>query len=175
MKIIFLDVDGVLNKALISSNSEPDDVIKGAGWMNKSLVKNLNKLTDTTDAKIVVSSSWRSDSVEETAKHIGSFGVTGEIIGVTKRFGQYSVRGNEIAAWIRDNEALLGCKYWHFKQYIIIDDDSDMLLSQAPHFIHTDAFAGLSESKAYVAEGRLMSFVNIEEGKTSCDVNVCTD
>ena len=36
-------------------------------------------------------------------------------------------------------------------QYVILDDDSDMLLVHADHFIHTDGYLGLSQSDAIQA------------------------
>ena len=33
-------------------------------------------------------------------------------------------------------------------QYVILDDDSDMLLEQADHFIRTDAYLGMSQEDA---------------------------
>lgn len=42
-------------------------------------------------------------------------------------------------------------KNWNYKEigsdfnYVILDDDSDMLLEQAEHFVKTDTLLGLSE------------------------------
>ena len=54
MKIIFLDVDGVLNHQQTSARC---GVFIG---IDKHLVKNLRKIVDATDAKIVLTSSWKS-------------------------------------------------------------------------------------------------------------------
>lgn len=164
MKVIFLDIDGVLNKALVPSGSEEADILKVLphGWMNKSLIKNFNELIKETGAKVVVSSAWRHDSTEENQNMLNAFGIECEVIGQTQHLGRYHVRGNEIKAWLEDNESLLDCgTYWNFKQYIIIDDSSDMLFSQSEHFIHTDSYAGLSVSAAYKAARKLNSLVNI--------------
>lgn len=163
MRIIFLDIDGVLNKGLVASNSDKSDVLKVLpyGWMNKSLIANLNDVTDKTGAKIVISSAWRYKSLGENQKMLKAFGVKGEVIGQTPRLGQHSVRGNEIHAWINENKDLLGVYPSDFKQYVIIDDSSDMLLWQAEHFIHTDAYAGLSQHAAHRVKLRLNSLVNL--------------
>lgn len=163
MRIIFLDIDGVLNKALVASNSEESDVLKVLpyGWMNKSLVENLNKITDETKAKIVVSSAWRHSELEKNKKMLKSFGVKAEVLGSTPHLGRYSVRGNEIKAWLDDNKEILGGCSFKFKQYVIIDDSSDMLLEQAEHFIHTDAYAGLSNHAAHKVKLKLNSLTNL--------------
>jgi len=163
MRIIFLDIDGVLNKALVASNSESSDVLKVLpyGWMNKSLVENLNKITDETGAKIVISSAWRCSGLGENKKMLKVFGVTGEVVGQTPHLGQHSVRGNEIKAWLYENKEVLGADSFNFKQYVIIDDSSDMLLEQAEHFIHTDAYAGLSNHAAHRVKLKLNSLTNL--------------
>lgn len=52
------------------------------------------------------------------------------------------VRGNSIAKWLSDN--LHGCIGEY--QYAIVDDDDDMLMRQAGHFVQTDAYTGITES-----------------------------
>lgn len=162
MRIIFLDIDGVLNKALVSSGSEESDIleVKPYGWMNKSLVENLNEITTKTGAKIVVSSTWRRKTKEENQEMLKAFGVTGEVIGQTPHLGKYTVRGNEIKAWLVENKEVIGCWYWDFNQYVIIDDDSDMLLEQANNFINTDPWIGLSKRSAYKAIRKLETMIN---------------
>ena len=53
MKVIFLDFDGVIT-------------IPPKWYLKADKIKWIKKIVDETDAKIVVSSSWRMDSVEET-------------------------------------------------------------------------------------------------------------
>lgn len=69
-KFIFLDIDGVMNSNLFYSertqDKRYDEWIKdhsqhiawGACNIDPKAVKRLNKITDATKAKIVVSSSW---------------------------------------------------------------------------------------------------------------------
>ena len=58
------------------------------------------------------------------------------------------VRGNEIHSWIKDNEALTGEAYHDYKNYVILDDDSDMLYWQRNNFVHTSWKKGLTEEEA---------------------------
>jgi hypothetical protein len=160
MKIIFLDIDGVLNceKAYRSGecnyvkwnweNGTEDHHQSFCSW-SKEL---LNKLIDETDAKIVISSTWRSSGIEFMRKVWELEGMSGEIIGITPSFrgdinGYTIPRGCEIdyylehdlkfnhINWDKDTQQ----KYMDrsgVENYIIIDDDSDMLYGQRNHFVH---------------------------------------
>ena len=160
MKIIFLDIDGVLNseKAYRSGecnytkwnweNSTEDHHQSFCSW-SKEL---LNKLIDETGAKIVISSTWRSSGIEFMRKVWEIEGMHGEIIGITTNFrgdinGYNIPRGCEIEHYLKYD-----LKFSHInwdkdtqqqymdrsgiENYIIIDDDSDMLYGQRNHFVH---------------------------------------
>lgn len=163
MKILFLDIDGVLNKKELLSESNESDIIRfnDYGHMNVSLINHLNELTNENDLKIVISSKWRRETLKENKAMLSLFGITGEVIGHTPQLGQYSVRGNEIRAWLMENEDLLGCSHQNFKEYIILDDESDMLLGQEFNFIHLDPCAGFSDTAKYRASRRLQMLSNI--------------
>ena len=67
MKVIFLDVDGVLNSQQLFEKCEDDQLIS----VDEDNIKNLKTIVDATGAKIVLSSSWRygwaehSDAVQD--------------------------------------------------------------------------------------------------------------
>ena len=65
MKVIFLDIDGVLNTPA-SIKLAPIFVEGAPTWygrhlhaFDKNCISALNKITDATKAKIVISSTWR--------------------------------------------------------------------------------------------------------------------
>lgn len=149
MKIIFLDIDGVLNNQVMFEYE--DDIIGTfGGQLSRRCVTQLNEITDKTDAKIVVSSTWRLD--DNITEYLPSAGVTGEIIGITPVLkDRFSLRGNEIHAWIVQNETLIGKHYRDFHSFIILDDDSDMLYWHRENFFNTDAYSGLTPNLAYKA------------------------
>lgn len=130
MKIIFLDFDGVIttyySKYKISIEK----------------VKLIEKLIEETDAKIVISSSWRhgSKNAEEfTKKYLSEISdsiFAKSIIDLTKVFSP--VRGEEIQKWIDDhiNE---------IDSYVILDDELDMLDEQLYNFVQTDGYEGITE------------------------------
>jgi hypothetical protein len=151
MNIIFLDIDGVLNceefyKARLKmehQNAYPLNQIcqERVGW--------LNELCASIGAKVVISSTWRSDGLEVMQNLFNQLGGTFEVIDITPHLGRYTVRGNEILAWIENNYALLGKHRHEFHTYAIIDDDSDMLLWQRDHFFQTDTYSGLTPNTCY--------------------------
>jgi len=64
MKIIFLDIDGVLNHQLWFKNQKNKKVIDTDLEYNRSMIDEtrvdlLNDLIKETKAKVVISSSWR--------------------------------------------------------------------------------------------------------------------
>src|SRR5436305_6195221 len=66
MKVIFLDIDGVLN---CSKTPNPRDF---PYIVDKKLLARFKKLMDRTGAKVVLSSSWRCDPVGRfAARHYG--------------------------------------------------------------------------------------------------------
>lgn len=159
MKIIFLDIDGVLNCESAYKNGECNYV----EWTNHLGEKDhhqsfclkskelLNRLIDQTGAKIVISSTWRSSGIEFMKSVWQHEGMHGEIIGVTPNFrgdidGYTIPRGCEIEKWLNDTgfshinwDKSVQQEYIDktgIENYIIIDDDSDMLYGQRHHFVH---------------------------------------
>ena len=127
MKIVFLDIDGVLNshklmKKMGHEDYDLDDLI------DPDAVSLLNNRTDATGASIVVSSSWRLNYLGQPqgltrlcALLKDRHGIKAPIIGMTpeKRNALRNVRGKEIQTW-------LDCAPVQVDDFIIIDDDSDM-------------------------------------------------
>jgi hypothetical protein len=101
-KIIFIDIDGVLNRedTIYIAEIDPD------------LVAILKKIVSKTKAKIVLSSTWRLSEISRNkVKEYIKF------IDVTPDFG-LKPRGEEIASWLN--------KHPEVEKYAILDDDSDM-------------------------------------------------
>ena len=162
MKIIYLDIDGVLN----CEKAYRDGFCKYQEWPDTKREdgKNyhqtfyppskdlLNKLILSTEAKVVVSSTWRHSGLEFIKNVWTRENMEGEIIGITPSFrgdieGYTIPRGCEIEFHL---EEVMGFHHinWSKKKqeeymeksgvdnYIIIDDDGDMLYSQRNHFVH---------------------------------------
>lgn len=157
MRILFLDIDGVLN-----SNDfyvQRQELIKAGTYnveyplseFDPKCMKLLDDFCGENDIKIVISSTWRhGKSVEELQKLFNHFGDNFEIIGKTPSLRHDAVvRGNEILWWMKQNEELIQNYYCDFNNYVILDDDSDMLLWQKDNFIKVDRFVGLTPQNIF--------------------------
>jgi hypothetical protein len=176
MKIIFLDIDGVLNSQdwyIFRRENVAMDATEAQYpfyEFDPRAVARLNRIIEETSAKIVVSSSWRSgQTVETLQKLLNSVGVVGEVVGLTPHLwcrkpyedmcGYRIPRGCEIDWWL-DNHGEFQRINWSkeeqlkymnkaiVKNYIILDDDSDMLYCQREHFVHTGHDHGLTDELA---------------------------
>lgn len=156
MNIVFLDIDGVVNTLII--NTKPFDTQRGQitrdGFYyklnmpddlevsNRQAVMWLNKLCKDTDAKIVITSTWRMgiNGLEDTKQALRNSGLLDEIeiIGETPvaRNTFNHIRGEEIQQYLNNNQQI--------KNYVIIDDDADMLPSQKEHLVQTDNYTGFT-------------------------------
>ena len=120
MKVIFLDIDGVLvtrNSIKYQYLNFPDDT---SIRFSKNAVRNLNKLIRLTKAKIVISSTWRLfHSLEELQNIFKKQGITGKIISTTSieraPVEEDIPRGQKIADWL--------ARHPEVEKYVIIDDD----------------------------------------------------
>lgn len=153
MNIIFLDIDGVLNCQLFYTEQGKNN---GGTYCENQICKErvswLNALCLDVDAKVVISSTWRlGRTVDELKSIFLEVGGTFEIIDKTPNLRHEGcVRGNEIYHWVEKNRELLGVmSASDFHTYVIIDDDSDMLLWQREHFFQTDSYSGLTPNTCY--------------------------
>jgi hypothetical protein len=132
MKIIFLDIDGVLN-------------VYGQGYdkfgqlFHKHFEDNLKWIIEETEAKIVISSTWRFAGLERMQEMWRERNLPGEVIDVTTDLALYQdsgenyervERGHEIQEWIDEHQT-------EVTHYLILDDDNDMLISQQGNFVRT--------------------------------------
>ena len=131
-KIIFLDFDGVIT------------TYKSKWKLDQEKLDLLKEILDATNSEIVISSSWRHYDLPSTIKFITEpsyfvpfpFPFCDKIIGITKKLKNRS-RGEEIDLYLKEN--LKDLRY----NYIILDDNNDMLKCQQKNFILTDCDDGL--------------------------------
>ena len=152
MKVIFLDIDGVLN------NNDTEESINGWVFVDDNLIENLAYVIEKTDAVVVLSSSWRSGYygmqkgapdddeqwgiyeykalVERLKKH------SVHIYGHT-RWPESSNRGEEIKAWLDEHNV---------KDFVILDDYDARISEYFPdNFVKTDWRYGLTMTSALKA------------------------
>jgi len=108
MKVLFLDIDGVLNCPSTRNPRHFPYVV------DRRLLARLHKLLDRTKAKVVLSSTWRLDPVGLfAAKHWDV-----PFIGVCPDKPR-SPRRKEILSWLADHPGTT--------RYAVIDDEDDEL------------------------------------------------
>lgn len=108
-QIIFLDFDGVL----CPINDKIDDGKDKFGPLfNAECVKQFNSIIAATDAKIVITSSWRQYlSLWQLRRMWRKRNMSGKIVGRTPQL--QTNRGDEIDKWLTNNRV-------HY--YVILDD-----------------------------------------------------
>lgn len=143
MKVIFLDVDGVINNNYyyLESDKEEDQCYQ---FLSKRLIENLKRIVDETGAKLVLSSSWRS-SLDDNLKPrsvMGQYLVEAlskdglflydktEVLGIN--------RYEEIKTWIKNHPQTT--------RYVVLDDSDYSWKDLSVNWIRPDANTGISES-----------------------------
>lgn len=153
MKIIFLDLDGVLNSENFFSKRRNNFFLpqEGDSQINPSAVELLNELLDRTNAKLVLSSTWRlgRNGLEKTkiALRAAGFQFNHRFIGVTPNLVYADIeteatRGDEIQAWLTGREV---------EAFVILDDNADMA-HLLPYLIQTSSKTGLTARDCEAAE-----------------------
>ena len=135
MRVLFLDIDGVLNRRGTKERCG------GYLGVDRELSRRFLTWLRGTDVKVVLSSTWRLhpemwDHLREAG--IKFDGVTPDL--VRKRVsGVYeaTVRGDEINKYLDD--------FPQITSYAILDDNSDMLEHQKPFFVQTDEDIGIED------------------------------
>lgn len=125
MKVIFLDIDGVMNCENWITSIPKQDVLRlrsingynvGSIFYPLSVLV-LNEVIEETGAKIVISSCWRADfsyNVDNARDLFKLNGVKGDIIDFTPSIN--SIRGEEIQAWLDSHNDI--------ESIVIIDDET---------------------------------------------------
>ena len=114
MKIIFLDIDGVLN---CETTQERWERFVG---IDQKLVSRFMNIINQTGAKVVLSSTWRLE--DNWREVMAQNGLTCEFIDRTIHLPEQT-RGQEIQNWLDNHSGT-------FEKYAIIDDNTDLLPNQ---------------------------------------------
>ena len=128
IKVLFLDVDGVVNSEKTFERSP-----RGVIGIDPYLAFMVGQIILVTDAKLVLSSSWRGykEGEEEIEKQIYP------IYDKTPHLDNNGIRGVEIKEWLK--------KHSDVETYAILDDDDDMLPEQKKNFFQTSFKEGITE------------------------------
>lgn len=139
MKLIFLDMDGVIctDRAHYSQGEDPNI------WHNSSLDREgiglLNRLADDYDATYVLSSTWRTHYDQKWMEdHLRKFGWTGKFHKNWATPKLNASRGEQILCWLKQEDE-------GHDPFVIFDDMSKLnFRTLEANFIETDASNGIS-------------------------------
>ena len=162
-KIIFLDFDGVLNNSeysarLYEAGKPTSD--KFGELFDPAAVERLNRIIDATDAKIVVSSSWRYLGLKKLQVLWQERGLHGQIIDMTSLHAvdefimengldwlENGVEGNDLSS-PRSMEIEHWLRYRKNKiANFVILDDLPMPASLQAHFVQVNPIFGLQDKQ----------------------------
>lgn len=132
IKVIFLDIDGVVNCENTFQRH------RGFIGIDPHMAFMVGKIQLDTDCEIVLSSSWRG--LEENHHEIER--QVAKLYGMTpySRTKERNLRGYEIKDWLDEHPEVT--------DYVILDDDSDMLPEQMSHFFQTSWKTGITKEIA---------------------------
>lgn len=162
MKVIFLDIDGVMNSAEFYKRKKAQSW-EWAHMFGKYLsysidpdkVAFLNKIIDATGAVVVLSSSWRLGppvpALKEDFKRVGidvfdrcpcwgKYGVTDWKVEEDENGHPYTTlipRSEIVGAWLKDHPEV--------ERYVIIDDNDQFTDEQHKYLVLTNEEVGLTE------------------------------
>ena len=155
-KVIFLDIDGVLNTKWWYTQMDKNTPKDKYGYaFDPNAVANLKKILDETGADIVISSSWKCMGLSQLEEMWEERNLPGKIVGITPNsvsdelllnadidnIELFHIRGTEIREWLRKNSKRVS-------HYVILDDMDNMLPEQQDHFVWIDPDIGITDGNA---------------------------
>ncbi len=141
MYLIFLDVDGVINsirklKEVYELTGIPHSGINYP--FDEICLTNLKKIVEETDAKIVITSTWRKheDHMKVLLNKLKEYELDSKVIGCTL---DYNNRETEIINFL--------LRFEKMPNYVILDDDA-CFKECIEHFVKTETRVGLTLDNA---------------------------
>ena len=151
-KVLFLDIDGVLNSKLYYKYIyKPED---GGSRFDPYCVILVQKLVEEFSLKVVISSTWRDGAMNRLKKELNE-----------NNFMDYlhedwltpivrpASRGKEIKLWIDNHPEV--------KDYLILDDNENLLDHQFRRFVKTSNYLGMVQECYHQARNLLLSYNQI--------------
>jgi len=132
MKLIFLDIDGVMNHRDYMVRSRLHHLQEFC----PIAVRNLREIIKRTGAMVVISSTWRK--FKDIDKVMFCYDLDQYVVGKTPIL-EDEIRGKEIQQYIDNSD-------FEVEQFIIIDDDADMG-ALLPRLIQCKGYSGLTDER----------------------------
>lgn len=136
-KILFLDIDGVLNtdrQQWYCQMNSIAPVDKFGYAFDSKAVENLATILEETGAEIVISSSWKFLGLQTLQIMWKDRNMLGTILDITPDGDN---KGLKIDEWLLKHEGQVS-------GYAIIDDENDMQPEQQGHFVQTNPQFGIT-------------------------------
>ena len=142
IKVIFLDVDGVLNSSKTTRRTTG-----GYTFVGSRQLKNLRRIITKTGAKVVLSSDWRYD--KDNPRYNGDYlELRNELLRYGIKFYGFTPelpsaqRGAEIAEWLKAHTEV--------SNFVILDDRLDIEPNK-DHWVQTVMSRGLGTEETDAA------------------------
>lgn len=136
MRVLFLDIDGVLNSEKGWKRDDPKD----SWYWTPECVDQLKEILKACpDVKVVISSTWRRYvTLDKFHQMFSAVGVEKDrIISTTPMHLSEGPRGREIRMWLEDHPEV--------KKFVIVDDTVSDMGAMMPHVVKTSFSLGLTE------------------------------
>jgi hypothetical protein len=135
VKVLFLDIDGVVN------NKRTKKSFGGFMAIDPAMAALVQRIVQNTGCEIVLSSSWRlfQNGRDEIERKICRFADITPIL--------HAPRGYEIKVWLT--------RYPEIEHYAILDDAGSILPEQRANFFQTTWESGLTKDIALAVEKHL--------------------
>jgi hypothetical protein len=151
-RVLFLDIDGVLNDRQFLLDAAPGPSIPIGRDVDASLmidplrVRRLNTILDGWDVNVVLSSAWRvAYSIVDVTAFLRARGYAGpDLFGETP-LKLSSARCSEIRLWLYDHDDV--------DRFVIVDDLVEAGHGMGTHFVRTTD--GLEDEHVELARGVL--------------------
>lgn len=163
MRVVFLDIDGVLNTERYQTRLREEGKSRWDDFgqlFDPEAVENLKMVLDTfPEALLVINSSWKLEGLDTMKAlwkarllpgiiHSCTPGYVPDLMDINlenyENIAMLAGKGNEVKQWLEENAAE-GCKY------VIFDDMPDFLPEQEEHLVCTDPREGITVEDATTA------------------------
>jgi hypothetical protein len=149
MKIVFLDIDGVLNSREFCKLTNPKDYSNLEIWLDSNSISKLNDLIRQTDACVVLSSQWREyhelEDIQEALVKKGFgyklFDKIPEQFLINEKTLDTSSKQHEIFMWLL-NAANDG---FTIDSFVILDDKQSHLIDLQEFLVLVNSEVGLTK------------------------------
>ena len=157
MKVLFLDIDGVLNRLPCF------DAVAESNTIERECVGQLNRIIHATGCKVVLSSAWRymvhgkAMTRQGFAYMLRTHGATAEldIVGCTAKDEEVTGRAAQVESWLYDRKRGKNA----VSNWCCVDDKADLVGDMPQEQCHvTNGGSGLTEIDA----SRIIHILNRE-------------